>query len=68
MSDHVYKQIEITGSSPNGIEDAVRNALTKASKSLHGMRWFEVTETRGHLENDQLAHWQVTLKVGITLD
>jgi len=68
MSDHVYKQIEITGSSPNGIEDAVQNALTKASKSLHGMRWFEVTETRGHLENDQLAHWQVTLKVGITLD
>ncbi|GHB22465.1 dodecin [Salinicola rhizosphaerae] len=68
MSDHVYKQIELTGSSPKSIEDAVQNALSKASKTLHGMRWFEVTETRGHLENDQLAHWQVTIKVGVTLD
>lgn len=68
MSDHVYKQIELTGSSPKSIEDAVQNALAKASKTLHGMRWFEITETRGHLENDQLAHWQVTIKVGVTLD
>ncbi|MDH4573864.1 dodecin [Salinicola acroporae] len=68
MSDHVYKQIELTGSSPNSIEDAVQNALQKASKTLHGMRWFEVTETRGHLENDKLAHWQVTIKVGVSLD
>ncbi|WP_251977354.1 dodecin [Salinicola avicenniae] len=68
MSDHVYKQIELTGSSPTSIEDAVQNALTKAGKTLHGMRWFEVTETRGHLENDRLAHWQVTIKVGVTLD
>jgi len=68
MSDHVYKQIELTGSSPTSIEDAVQNALQKASKTLHGMRWFEVTETRGHLEDDKLAHWQVTIKVGVTID
>ncbi|WP_110598495.1 MULTISPECIES: dodecin [Salinicola] len=68
MSDHVYKQIELTGSSPTSIEDAVQNALQKASKTLHGMRWFEVTETRGHLEDDKLAHWQVTIKVGVSLD
>lgn len=68
MSDHVYKQIELTGSSPKSIEDAVQNALKKASKTVHGMRWFEITETRGHLENEQLAHWQVTLKVGVSLD
>ncbi|OLO04787.1 MULTISPECIES: dodecin [Salinicola] len=68
MSDHVYKQIELTGSSTTSIEDAVQNALQKASKTLHGMRWFEVTETRGHLEDNQLSHWQVTIKVGVTLD
>ncbi|KAA0020509.1 dodecin domain-containing protein [Salinicola corii] len=68
MSDHVYKQIELTGSSPTSIEDAVQNALQKAGKTLHGMRWFEVTETRGHLEDDKLAHWQVTIKVGVSLD
>lgn len=68
MSDHVYKQVEITGSSPKSIEDAVQNAITKASESLHGMRWFEVTETRGHLEDNRLAHWQVTVKVGVSLD
>jgi len=68
MSDHVYKQIELTGSSPTSIEDAVQNALQKASKTLHGMRWLEVTETRGHLEDNKLAHWQVTIKVGVTLD
>ncbi|WP_110657668.1 dodecin [Salinicola halimionae] len=68
MSDHVYKQIELTGSSPTGIEDAVQNALQKASKTLHGMRWFEVIETRGHLEDNKLSHWQVTIKVGITMD
>ncbi|WP_110686543.1 dodecin [Salinicola aestuarinus] len=68
MSDHVYKQIEITGSSPTSIEEAVQNAITKASESLHGMRWFEVTETRGHLEGNRIGHWQVTVKVGITLE
>jgi flavin-binding protein dodecin len=68
MSDHVYKQIELTGSSPTSIEDAVQNALQKASKTLHGMRWFEVIETRGHLEDNKLSHWQVTIKVGVTMD
>lgn len=68
MSQHVYKHIELTGSSEKGIEDAVNNAITKASDSLHGMRWLEVTDTRGHIENGRVAHWQVTVKVGFTLD
>jgi len=68
MSQHTYKHIELTGSSPSSIEDAVQNALTKAAESLHGMRWFEVVETRGHIENERIAHWQVTIKVGFTLD
>ncbi|MGI4815565.1 MAG: dodecin, partial [Janthinobacterium lividum] len=67
MNDHVYKQIELTGSSKISVEDAVRNAITKASKTLHAMHWFEVTETRGHIENGTIAHWQVTIKVGVTL-
>jgi flavin-binding protein dodecin len=68
MADHVYKKIELVGSSPNGIEDAVKNALSRASKTVRNMRWFEVTETRGYLEEGGIAHWQVTLKVGFTLD
>ena len=68
MSEHVYKKIEIVGSSPNGMEDAVRNALSRASKTIRNMRWFEVTETRGYVEDGKIAHWQVTLKIGFTLD
>ncbi len=68
MSTHIYKHIELTGSSENSIEEAIQNAITKASESLHGMRWFEVTDTRGHLEHGRVAHWQVTIKVGFTLD
>ncbi|MFC2991070.1 MULTISPECIES: dodecin [Halomonas] len=68
MSNHTYKHIELTGSSEESIEAAVQNAITKASESLHGMRWFEVTDTRGHLEHGRVAHWQVTIKVGFTLD
>ncbi|MEY2480972.1 MAG: dodecin [Verrucomicrobiota bacterium] len=68
MSDHVYKKIELVGSSPNGIEDAVKNAITRAEKTIRNMRWFEVTETRGHVENGKVDHWQVTVKVGFTLD
>lgn len=68
MSDHVYKIIELTGSSTSSIEEAVRNAVARASKTVHNMRWFEVTETRGHLENNSIAHWQVTVKIGFTLD
>jgi flavin-binding protein dodecin len=66
--NHVYKLIELTGSSPNGIEDAVNNAINRASKTVRKMRWFEVTETRGHIENGKVGHWQVTLKIGFTLE
>ena len=68
MSDHTYKKIELVGSSPNSIEEAVANALTRAGKTIRNMRWFEVTETRGHIEDGKLAHWQVTVKVGFTLE
>ena len=68
MSDHVYKTIEITGSSPKGIEEAIANAIAKASKSLHNLRWFQVLDTRGEIEGAKVAHWQVTMKVGFTLD
>jgi dodecin len=68
MSDHIYKKIELVGSSPNGIEDAVNNAITRAGKTIRNMKWFEVAEVRGHLENNEVADWQVTVKVGFTLD
>lgn len=68
MSSHIYKKIELVGSSPDGIEDAVQNALSKASKSIRNLRWFEVSEMRGHIENGKIGHWQVTIKVGFTLD
>lgn len=68
MSDHVYKKIEITGSSPTSIEDAVEKAIAHASKTLHGLRWFEVIETRGHIVDGKIDHWQVTVKIGFTLD
>ncbi len=68
MSDHVYKHIEVTGSSSKGIEDAVERAIAKANESLHDMRWFEVVDTRGHIEHGRIAHWQVTVKIGFTLN
>jgi flavin-binding protein dodecin len=68
MSDHIYKKIELVGSSSNGIEDAVNNAITRAGKTIRNMKWFEVGEVRGHLENNKVAYWQVTVKVGFTLD
>jgi dodecin len=68
MSDHVYKKIELVGSSPNGFEAAVANALARAQKTIRNMRWFEVTETRGYIENGKVDHWQVTLNIGFTLD
>jgi flavin-binding protein dodecin len=68
MSDHVYKKIEIVGSSTTGSDDAIRNALARAKKSVHNMNWFEVTETRGHIVDGEVAHWQVTLKIGFTID
>lgn len=68
MSEHVYKTIELTGSSATGIEDAIRVAIAKAGQTLHNMRWFEVIDTRGHIDGEHVAHWQVTLKIGFTLD
>jgi hypothetical protein len=68
MADHVYKKIEITGSSTVSTDDAIKNAIAKAAETLKNLRWFEVVETRGHLDNQQIAHWQVTIKVGFTLD
>ncbi len=68
MSHHVYKIIELTGSSPNSMEEAVENAIGRAAQSVRNMRWFEVVSTRGHIENGKIAHWQVTVKVGFTLE
>jgi dodecin len=68
MSDHVYKSIEITGTSPQGLEQAIQNGVAKAAQSLHNLRWFQVTEMRGEIMGDSVAHWQVTMKVGFTLD
>jgi len=68
LSNHVYKHIELTGSSTKNIEDAVSTAIAKASLSLRNIHWFEVVETRGHVENGKVAHWQVTIKVGFTLE
>lgn len=68
MSDHVYKKIELTGSSTESVEDAVQKAISRAASTVRNMRWFEVTETRGHIEDGKIAHWQVTVKVGFTLD
>jgi flavin-binding protein dodecin len=68
MSDHVYKTIELVGSSAKSPDEAVRAAIAKASQTVRNLRWFEVVETRGHIENGQIAHWQVSLKVGFTLE
>ena len=68
MDEHTYKIIELTGSSADSIEAAMQNAIGKASQSLHNLRWFQVMETRGHIESGRVAHYQVTLKVGFTLD
>lgn len=68
MSNHVYKSIELTGSSTQGIEDAVNTAIARASDTVRNISWFEVTETRGHVQDGKVAYWQVTVKVGFTLD
>ena len=68
MSDHIYKKIELVGSSPNSIEEAVRNAISRASQTIRNMRWLEVVETRGHIQDGKIEHWQVTVKIGFTLD
>ena len=68
LSNHVYKTVELVGSSPNGSDDAVRNAIARAGTTVRNLRWFQVIETRGHIENEKIAHWQVTIKVGFTLE
>ncbi|MDD5201033.1 MAG: dodecin family protein [Terrimicrobiaceae bacterium] len=66
--DHIYKKIELVGTAPESIEKAVENALARAAKTIRHLRWFEVVETRGHVEDGKIAHWQVTIKAGFTLD
>jgi flavin-binding protein dodecin len=68
MKDHVYKILELVGSSEKSIEDAIQNAIMRASKTIREMKWFEVVQTRGHIENGSVRHYQVTLRVGFTLD
>ena len=68
MPDHVYKTIELVGSSTRGMEEAVQKAIAKAAETVRNLRWFEVLDTRGHIEAGKVAHWQVTLKLGFTLE
>ena len=68
MSDHVYKTVEVTGSSSESSDDAIRKAVAKASQSLRRLEWFEVIEVRGHLDGGAVAHWQVTVKIGFRLE
>ena len=68
MSNHVYKTIELVGSSPASSDEAVRNAVARASATMRNLRWFEITQTRGHIEDGIIGHWQVTVKIGFTLD
>ena len=67
MSEHVYKIVELVGSSPTSIEDAIQGAIDRASTTLDNVRWFEVLETRGHVEGGKVLHYQVTIKVGFTV-
>lgn len=67
MSDHVYKKITLVGSSNTSTDDAIRNAIARAGETVSHMSWFEVKETRGHIEDGQVAHWQVTIEIGFRL-
>ena len=67
MTDHVYKIVELVGSSPTSIEDAIQTAIAQASSTVDNIRWFEVLETRGHVEGGKVLHYQVTIKVGFTV-
>jgi dodecin len=67
MSDHVYKMVELVGSSETSIEDAIQTAITRARQTLRNLHWFEVVQTRGHVENGEVRHYQVVLKAGFTL-
>jgi dodecin len=68
MADNVYKIIELTGSSTTSIEDAIQTAVRKAGETVRHLRWFEVKETRGHIEDGAIGHWQVTIRIGFTLE
>ncbi len=68
MQDHIYKIVELAGSSDSGYEDAIQNAITRASQSIRHLRWFEVTEMRGHVENGRIKHFQIVIRVGFTLE
>ena len=68
MTDHVYRVVELVGSSETSIEGAIKSAVSKASNTVRHMRWFEVTETRGHIENNAVMHYQVTIKVGFSVE
>lgn len=68
MEHNVYKHIQVTGTSGNSQDEAIRNAIARAAKTIHNMRWFEVVETRGHIDGDQVSQWQITMRIGFTLD
>ncbi|MEI8032901.1 MAG: dodecin [Chlorobiaceae bacterium] len=68
MGAHIYKKLEIVGSSQTSIEDAVNNAVAKAAESVRNIRWVEVVETRCHVENQKIAYWQVTVKIGFNIE
>ncbi|HEY0504178.1 MAG TPA: dodecin [Lysobacter sp.] len=68
MSEHVYKSVELTGSSKTSSDDAIRRAIERASATVRNIKWFHVQDVRGHVEDGKVAHWQVTLKIGFTLD
>lgn len=68
MNDHVYKTVELTGTSTQGLQEAIQNAIDRASQTLHHLRWFEVEKIRGDIDNEQIRYWQVTLKVSFTLE
>ncbi|RTZ47849.1 dodecin domain-containing protein [Candidimonas sp. SYP-B2681] len=68
MSSHVYKQIELTGSSSTSIEDAVSTAIAKAHETVRNIQWFKVIETRGHVSEGKVQHWQVSIQIGFTLE
>ena len=68
MDDHVYKVMDLVGSSQTSIEDAVQTAIARASRTIRNLRWFEVVQTRGHIEDGRVHHYQVALRIGFTLE
>ncbi len=68
MTDHTYKHIELTGTSKQSVEEAVQNAITKSNESVRNMRWFQMTDLRGHIDEGKVSHWQVTIKIGFTME